>query len=110
MEALVWVLAVIAVILVVSVAIAAFLKFRRRNILVARYGSADIADRIIAGKVWQGMSRDQLRDAWGDPEDRDEQVLKTKTKEVWKYGRTSRTRFAQKVFIEDEVVTGWESR
>jgi hypothetical protein len=104
------VLAVIALVLVLYVAVSTFLRIRRRNVLIARYGSADIAHRIIAGKVWQGMTRDQLRDAWGEPEDRDEQVLKTKTKEVWKYGRTSRTRFAQKVFIEDEVVTGWESR
>jgi uncharacterized protein YecT (DUF1311 family) len=78
-----------------------------RQRLVDRYGEA-IADRIIAKKIWQGMTEDQLVESWGAPADRDYEVKHTKTKETWKYGQTGRNRFSSRVFLENGFVVGWK--
>jgi hypothetical protein len=39
----------------------------RREGLIAKYGSAQIADAIIAQKIWQRMTGEQLVDSWGRP-------------------------------------------
>ena len=69
---------------VVWVGVSQFKKRKRRRFLVSKYGSEEIADAIMAQKVWQGMTSEQLVDSWGRPEDIDETVYKTKRKEVWK--------------------------
>jgi len=82
----------------------------RRDALIAKYGSEDIADKIIAKKIWQGMTTEQLGESWGKPQDIDDSVLKTKTKATWKYGRIAKNRYSQKVMIEDGQVVGWENK
>ena len=42
---------------------------RRRETLVAKYGSEQVADDIMAHKIWQGMTSEQLVDSWGQPAD-----------------------------------------
>jgi len=92
------------------VTISVVLKRRRRRLLVEKYGSELVADKIIAREVWQGMTPEQLLDSWGRPEDIAKQVLKTKTKETWKYGQNGKNRFRQRVFIEDRIVVGWQNQ
>jgi hypothetical protein len=82
----------------------------RREGLIAKYGSAQIADAIIAQKIWQGMTCEQLVDSWGRPVDVDKKVYKQKTNETWKYGQTGKNRFSQRVFTENGVVVGWQQR
>ncbi|MDA9474740.1 hypothetical protein XI03_09545 [Bradyrhizobium sp. CCBAU 65884] len=79
----------------------------RRQRLVAKYGE-QIADMIIARQVWQGMTEEQLVEAWGAPVDRDYEVKKAKTKETWKYGQTGKNRFSNRVYLEDGIVIGWK--
>ena len=93
-------------ILVVVVCIWAYQ--RRRRQLIERYGDPEIARRIMRGILWQGETAEQLRASLGTPADTDQKVLKTKTKEIWKYRPTSRNRFGLKVTLDDGVVTGWE--
>lgn len=81
---------------------------RRREGLIAKYGSAQIADDIIAQKIWQGMTSEQLADSWGNPQDVDKKVFKQKTNETWKYGQTGKNRFSQRVFTENGIVVGWQ--
>jgi hypothetical protein len=81
---------------------------RRREGLIAKYNSVQIADDIIAHKIWQGMTSDQLVDSWGRPVDVDTKVYKQKTNETWKYGQTGKNRFNQRVFTENGVVVGWQ--
>jgi len=83
---------------------------RRREALIAKYGSEQVADDIISRKVWQGMTSEQLMDSWGQPQDVDKKVYKQKTNETWKYGRTGKNRYSQRVFIENGVVVGWEQK
>ncbi|OJY42549.1 MAG: hypothetical protein BGP08_18590 [Rhizobiales bacterium 64-17] len=81
----------------------------RREKLVAKYGEV-IAEKIIARKVWQGMTSEQLIESWGQPEDLDEKVLKAKTKEIWKYGCNGKNRYRQRVYVENNEVVGWQSQ
>ena len=60
------------------------------------------------GVLWQGETAEQLRESLGTPPDTDQKVLKTKTKEIWKYRPTKRNRFGLKVTLDDGIVTGWE--
>jgi uncharacterized Rmd1/YagE family protein len=92
------------------IAIRAIRTRQRRKHLVEKYGSEEIADKIMARKVWQGMTSEQLIDSWGKPEDIDETVYKTKTKETWKYQQTGKNRFRDRVFFENGTVVGWQSQ
>jgi uncharacterized protein YecT (DUF1311 family) len=80
---------------------------RRKKLLIAKYGEAT-AVRIIAHEMWQGMTEEQLIDSWGSPVEIGSEVLRTKTKQVWKYGQTGKNRFSQRVTVENGIVTGWK--
>jgi uncharacterized protein len=82
-------------------------RAEERQRLVDKYGDA-IADGIIAHKVWQGMTEDQLVESWGTPADKDYEIKHSKTKETWKYGQTGRNRFSSRVFLENRIVVGWK--
>lgn len=66
-----------------------------------------MVDDILRGCIWQGQTSAQLRDALGPPEARSERVLKTKTKETWKYYRTGKNRYSLRITLDDGVVVGW---
>ncbi|WP_197521024.1 lysozyme inhibitor LprI family protein [Bradyrhizobium icense] len=78
-----------------------------RQRLVAKYG-AEIADRILARVVWQGMTEEQLLESRGLPADKDYEVRKSVSKETWKYGQTGKNRFSNRIFLENGIVTGWK--
>ncbi|MHC2535267.1 lysozyme inhibitor LprI family protein [Bradyrhizobium diazoefficiens] len=78
-----------------------------RQRLVAKYG-AEIADRILARVVWQGMTEEQLLESRGIPADKDYEVRKSVTKATWKYGQTGKNRFSNRIFLENGIVTGWK--
>lgn len=80
---------------------------KRRAYLMQKYGDPHIVERILAKEVWQGQTQFMLEDAIGPPVDRDVTVLKTKTKEIWKYGRLSRGRYSKRITVENGLVTGW---
>jgi len=77
--------------------------------LVQKFG-VEPAERIMARKVWQGMTSEQLLESWGQPEDVDEKVMKSKTKQVWKYKEIGKNRYRQRVFIENNFVVGWQDQ
>ena len=81
---------------------------QRRKHLTAKYGDVEIARRLMKHVVWQGETREQLLDSLGEALDVDQKVLKTKTKEVWKYRRIGANRFGLKITLDDGVVTAWE--
>ncbi|AWB24804.1 DUF2845 domain-containing protein [Methylobacterium currus] len=83
---------------------------RRRDDLLTKYGDEAIVDRIVAAKMWQGMTAEMLRDSWGEPDDIGSDVYKTRTTETWKYGRTGRNRYMNRVIVEGGVVVGHKQR
>jgi uncharacterized protein YecT (DUF1311 family) len=75
--------------------------------LVTKYG-AEIADRILAQVVWQGMTEEQLLESRGSPADKDYEIRKAISKETWKYGQIGKNRFSKRIFLENGIVTGWK--
>ena len=97
-----------AVVLACAIAVWGYLQ--RRKQLTARYGDSEIARRIMKREVWQGETQEQLLESLGQPADIDQKVLKTKSKEVWKYRPTGKNRFGLKVTLDDGVVVAWDMK
>ena len=85
-------------------------RMRRHSTLMEKYGDEDLVKDIEQSYYWKGQTADQLRDALGDPDDIDEQVLKTKVKSVWKYDHRGGNRYGLRINLDDEVVVGWTQK
>jgi hypothetical protein len=105
-------LTVVAVVAVIGVIIAfvAWGNAQRRLRLLAKYGDEKAVEMIMTRQIWEGMTRDQLIDSWGKPVEIDEKVLKTKVTHVYKYNRSSKTSFRERVKLDDGVVVGWDQK
>jgi uncharacterized protein YecT (DUF1311 family) len=90
------------------IALSMFSAIRRKRHLIAKYGH-EIAAKIIAHQVWQGMTEEQLTDSWGSPVDVGREIIRTKVKETWKYGQTGKNRFRNRVYLENGIVIGWKN-
>ena len=82
----------------------------RRDRLMEKYGDVDLVDRLMKKMFWQGQSEEQLIDSIGKPVDIDQKVLKTKIKEVWKYNKTGKGRYALRITLENGSVVGWDKK
>jgi hypothetical protein len=81
---------------------------RRRKFLMEKYGDAKVVEAILKRQIWQGMTRDQLCDSWGNPVEIGREIQKKAVKETFKYDRTGRNRFKKRVSIENGIVVGWK--
>ncbi|MFA5255198.1 MAG: DUF2845 domain-containing protein [Candidatus Omnitrophota bacterium] len=107
--------------ILIIIAIFTFLSYKKKKVLLEKqktrkeyiynkYGHNETADRIINKTVWVGETADQLRDSLGNPIDIDENVLKTKRKETWKYCQKSTNRFGLKIRVDNGSVVGWDEK
>ncbi len=87
-----------------------FLRKRRRDALLLKYGDIAVVNAIIAKNVWNGMTSEQLVDSWGPPLARDERRYKTKLNETFKYNRIGKRRYTHRVMLENGKVVGWETK
>lgn len=85
-------------------------KKARRNELMRKYDNAQLVEAIMSRSFWQGQTKDQLVDSLGNPQDIDEKVLKTKTKEIWKYDHLGGNRYGLRITIENDEVVGWDKK
>src|SRR5258708_3464788 len=79
-----------------------------RSALMAKYDDEMVVDRIMARKRWQDMTKENLIDSWGEPVDIDQRLYKSKVKESFKYNKTGQNRFRNRVYLENDVVVGWD--
>ena len=77
--------------------------------LLARYNHAEIAHRIMNKEFWQGQTKDQLKDSLGPPVDTTTEILRSKTREIWKYNQKTKNQFGLKITLENNVVVGWKN-
>jgi hypothetical protein len=106
-----WVpLGVVAAAVAVYVLVRVVRRRMRRAHLRDKYGDEETVRKLMDGWVWQGQTVAQLTDSLGKPAEVDRTVLKTKIKEVWKYGHRGRNRYGVRVTLEDGVVVGWENK
>ena len=60
--------------------------------------------------LWPGETHEQLLESLGTPADTDQKILKTKSKEIWKYRPVGKNRFGLKVTLDDGIVVAWDSK
>ena len=82
----------------------------RRLALIAKYGSEHEADMIMDGKIWSGMSSEQLLDSLGKPEGVDQAVNVKKIREIWKYGKVGQNRYRNRITVDNGRVAGWTAK
>jgi len=78
--------------------------------LLEKYKDPALVKRLMNGEIWQGQTKRELLDSQGKPSDISEQVLKTKTKQVYKFHKTAKNRYDLKVTIENGFVVGWDKK
>ncbi len=81
-----------------------------RDALMLKYNDQQVVDSLIAKRLWIGQTSEQLQDSFGAPDDVDERVLKTKRKEVWKYGHKGANRYEYRITLENDRVVGWDEK
>lgn len=91
-------------------AISAYIKNNRRKYLMNKYGDSELVSSLMNRLFWQGQTAEQLLDSLGQPEATDRKILKSKTKETWKYHEVRKNQFLIRVFIEDDIVVGWDRK
>ncbi|AZG97077.1 DUF2845 domain-containing protein [Proteus mirabilis] len=101
-----WVILVVVGFFVLS----SYQEKARRERLIEKYGDVDLVDRLMKKMFWQGQSEEQLIDSLGKPVDIDQRVMKTKVKEVWKYNKTGKGRYALRITLENGEVIGWDQK
>ncbi|HDI3149886.1 TPA: DUF2845 domain-containing protein [Vibrio cholerae] len=106
MELLVWFLVFVVVIIVIS----GYLDKKKRQRLMAKYGNAELVDRLMKKTIWEGQTEEQLIDSLGKPLDIDQKVLKTKVKETWKYDKAGKNRYNLRIIVENGSVVGWDKK
>lgn len=85
-------------------------KKLRFSSLLNKYQDEDIANKIIKRTLWQGQTAEQVKDALGSPKDIDQKILKTKTKETWKYFPSGRRRYGLRITLDNGIVVGWDKK
>lgn len=81
---------------------------RRRVSLLAKYQDEVVVNAVMAGDIWHDMTKAQLIDAWGQPDDVETKVMKSKIRETYKFGRIGVNRFERRAVLENDVVVAWE--
>lgn len=79
----------------------------KRHNLIRRFGR-ETGLKILAHKVWQGMTSEQLIASWGRPADIGRDIYKDRVKETWKYHKTGKNRFSDRIYVNDGIVVGWK--
>ena len=104
----------VLVLLVLAVMLSRYQNSKRRQArfceLSERFGSDEIARDIMNQRFWSGQTAEMLTESLGTPASVDKQVLKTKRKEIWKYGEGRKNQFSLKVTIENDRVVGWDQK
>ena len=82
----------------------------RKKYLMQKYGDENTVNLIMNRQLWQGQTGDQLIDSIGLPRDVDSSVLKSKTKETWKYHMIRKNQYRLKIKLENDIVVGWDKK
>jgi hypothetical protein len=110
MEITIIIVGAVVILAALAIGLLIALNARRRMKLLAKYNDQHAVDMIMSKNIWEGMTEAQLIEAWGRPAEIDERVLKTKIAHVYKYNRSGKASFRDKVKLDDGVVVGWEQK
>lgn len=85
-------------------------KQKRLADLRAKYSDEDTVQKIYAGNFWEGQTEEELRDALGQPDAVDNKLLKTMTREIWKYHPSGVNRYRLRITVDNGRVAGWDKK
>lgn len=83
---------------------------KRREMLLNKYQDPKLVEALMARRIWQGQTAEQVLDSLGSPHDVDQKLLKTKKKEVWKYNHQGANRYGLRITLDDDQVVGWDQK
>jgi len=75
--------------------------------LRAKYRDEGLVQALMNGQFWQGQTASQLKDALGDPHAKDDVLLKSRKREIWKYRPIGVNRYSLRITLDDDLVAGW---
>jgi hypothetical protein len=82
----------------------------RKDFLLSKYGE-EVGSELVARNIWQGMTKEMLIDCLGEPSKKKQDILKTKIKDKYSYGRYYTDRGTEKyrieIRLENDEVVGW---
>jgi hypothetical protein len=82
----------------------------RLSYLRAKYQNEDIVQKIMRRTFWEGQTTEQLRDSLGNPPSKDDNLLKTRKREVWKYHPNGRNRYRLRITLDNDLVVAWDQK
>ena len=77
--------------------------------LTDRFGP-EYARLILDGDIQQGMTKEMLLESLGEPDDVDEEQVRSKIRQTWKYDQVGLNRYENRVHLENDVVVGYKGR
>lgn len=80
---------------------------RREEQLTTRFGP-ETARLIMDQQIFRGMTKEMLEESRGEPVDLEEECLRAKTKQTWKYNQVGVNRYKERIYLENHVVVGWK--
>lgn len=78
--------------------------------LMLKYNDEEIVSRILNQSFWIGQTASQLRDALGKPVEISEWRNAKEFGETWKFLQTGKNRYALKIYLTNDQVTGWDKK
>ena len=69
--------------------------------------TGEIASLISQKMFWRGQTAEQLIDSLGSPDAIDVKLLKTRRREIWKFGHYEANRYRTRVTLDNGIVTTW---
>jgi len=75
--------------------------------MVSHKYTGETASLIGQKMFWRGQTAEQLTDSLGPPDAIDVKLLKTKRREIWKYGNYEANRYSTRITLDDGIVTTW---
>jgi hypothetical protein len=82
----------------------------RLSYLRSKYQNEDVVQKIMRRNFWAGQTTEQLRDSLGNPPSKDDNLLKTRKREVWKYHPSGRNRYRLRITLDNDVVVAWDQK
>jgi hypothetical protein len=83
-----------------------WLQIRRASRLRAKYLDPELAQRLIAGEIWEGQTPEELEDAVGKPVSVNHVKRAGVEREVWNY-LPYEGRYRMRVTLDDGLVASW---
>lgn len=78
--------------------------------LMLKYDDEEIVSRILNQSFWIGQTASQLLDSLGNPVDISEWCNAKEFGETWKYSQTGKNRYALKIYLVNNKVSGWDQK